>query len=89
MLLSQHARIRMQQRGIPPRVLDWLLGYGAIDYQRGSELYYFNRSARQALARDVGRRLLKRYDKCLDAYAVCADGQVTTVGHLYRRVVRQ
>jgi hypothetical protein len=47
MVLSNHARVRMQQRGIPERIVDWLL-----------------------------------------AFAVCSDGQVTTVGHRYQRIVR-
>jgi hypothetical protein len=88
MVLSEHARIRMQQRGIPRRVVDWLAAYGAIDYQRGSELYYFNQRSRRALERDVGRRQLLRYAKALDAYMICAEGQIATVGHRYQRVVR-
>lgn len=88
MVLSEHARIRMQQRGIPRRVVDWLAAYGAIDHQRGSELYYFNQRSRRALERDVGRRQLLRYAKALDAYMVCAEGQIATVGHRYQRVVR-
>ena len=88
MRVSQHARKRMQQRGLPRHIVDWLAAYGEIDHQSGAEVFYFNRRARQALARDVGERLLQRYAKALDAYMVCADGQVVTVGHLYQRVVR-
>jgi hypothetical protein len=88
MVLSKHARVRMQQRGIPRRVVDWLAAYGAVDYQGGSELYYFDRRARQALARDVGPRQLARYAKALNAYMICADGQISTVGHRHQRVVR-
>ena len=86
--LSKHARIRMQQRGIPPRVLDWLADYGEVDYQRGAELYYFSQRSRQALARDLSPKALRCHEKALDAYMICADGQVTTVGHRYQRVVR-
>jgi len=88
MMLSNHARIRMQQRGIPERVLDWLLAFGAVDHPRGAEVYFFDRKARRALARHVGDAQLVRYDKALDAYAVCTDGQVITVGHRYQRIVR-
>lgn len=88
MVLSRHARIRMQQRGIPRRVVDWLAAYGAVDYQGGSELYYFDRRARRALERDVGRRMLQRHAKALNAYMVYIDGQIATVGHRYQRVVR-
>jgi hypothetical protein len=26
--------------------------------------------------------------KCMDAYMVCADGKIATVGHRYQRVIR-
>jgi hypothetical protein len=68
--------------------VDWLAAYGAVDHQRGAELFYFDRRARQALERDVGRRLLRRNEKALNTYMVCAEGQIATVGHRYQRVVR-
>ena len=49
MKLSNHARIRMQQRGIPRLIVDWLAAYGEIDHQRGAEVFYFNGKARRAL----------------------------------------
>ncbi|MGD2127769.1 MAG: hypothetical protein PVJ33_05185 [Lysobacterales bacterium] len=88
MKLSQHARIRMQQRGIPRRVVDWLAAYGEVDHQRGSELFYFNRKSRRDLERDLGQHVVRRFSKALDAYMICADGQIATVGHRYQRVVR-
>jgi len=88
MKLSKHAKTRMQQRGIPRLVVDWLAAYGDIDHQRGAEVFYFTQRARKALRRDVGRRLLRRHEKALDAYMVCTEGQIATVGHLYQRVVR-
>ena len=88
MKLSKHAKVRMQQRGIPRRAIDWLAAYGAVDHQRGAEVFYFNRRARQALERDVGRRMLKRNEKALNIYMVCAEGQIATVGHRYQRIVR-
>ena len=88
MKLSKHAKVRMQQRGISRLAIDWLAAYGEVDHQRGAEVFYFNRRARQALARDVGRRLLKRNEKALNTYMVCAEGQIATVGHRYQRIVR-
>jgi len=38
MRLTKHARKRMQQRGIPGLVVDWLLAYGEIDHQQGAEI---------------------------------------------------
>ena len=88
MVLSDHAKIRMQQRGIPVQIVDWLAAYGQVNYQRGAELYYFNRQSRRALERDVGPNRVRRYDKALDAFMVCAEGRIATVGHRYQRVHR-
>jgi len=88
LFVSQHARIRMQQRGIPPKVLEWLSDYGEIDHQRGAELYYFSRRSREALQRHEDPATLRRYSKALNAYMVCTEGRVATVGHRYQRVVR-
>jgi hypothetical protein len=44
--------------------------------------------SRRALERDLGRRMLKRHEKALNAYMVCAEGQIATVGHRYQRIVR-
>jgi len=88
MVLSEHAKIRMQQRSLPRRVVDWLAAYGEVDYQPGSQLYYFNQRSRQAMQRDIGQRMLRHHEKALNAYMVCVNGQVATVGHRYQRVVR-
>ncbi len=88
MKLTKHATIRMQQRGIPLTVIEWLLAYGEVDHQQGAQLYYFTDRARAALRRDVGRRMVRRYEKALNAYLVCAEDSIATVGHLYQRVVR-
>ena len=88
MRLSKHAKVRMQQRGIPRCIVDWLAAYGQVDHQRGSELFYFNHRSREEIRRDMGRNVLIGMEKCMDAYMVCADGRIATVGHRYRRVVR-
>lgn len=88
MKLTNHARVRMQQRAISRQVVDWLAAYGEVDHQRGAEVFYFNRKSRRALERDVGQRMLQRNEKALNAYMVCAEGQIATVGHRYQRIVR-
>jgi exonuclease III len=79
--LTTHARVRMQQRGIPAAVLEDLLDYGrAMHDHRGATVLYFDRRARSAL-RQAGRRL--------DAYAVVGgDGEIRTVGHRFKRLWR-
>lgn len=88
MKLSNHAKVRMQQRGIPRLIIDWLAAYGEVDHQRGAEVFYFNGKARRALERDVGRRMLRRNEKALNTYMIYTEGQIATVGHRYQRIVR-
>jgi hypothetical protein len=40
------------------------------------------------MERDVGRRMLQRHEKALNAYMVCTEGKIVTVGHRYQRIVR-
>ncbi|MBZ0145518.1 MAG: DUF4258 domain-containing protein, partial [Rhodocyclaceae bacterium] len=41
--LTEHARTRMQQRAIPPAVVEALLAYGRGEHDhRGSTIVYFN-----------------------------------------------
>ncbi|HWI14281.1 MAG TPA: hypothetical protein VNT02_08505 [Burkholderiales bacterium] len=77
--LTDHARARMRQRGIPDAVVADLLAYGRAEHDhRGCTVVYFDREAR-AYARRNSR-----------AYLVLAgDGSVVTVGHRYRRISRQ
>lgn len=89
-MLTAHARIRMQQRGIPPCVLDWLIEYGTVIHDHhGGRLRYLDRAGRRRLLKEEGPSALRRYHEKLDTYAVeSADGEVVTVGHRYRRLRR-
>ena len=89
MVLSKHAAMRMQQRGLSPQVVNWLVMYGRVEHQRGgAKLYYFNKKRRFAIKNDLGREALRGYSKCLSAYMVCSESTVITIGHRYRRIVR-
>lgn len=82
--LTQHARVRMQQRGIGPEVIEDLLDYGRVVHDhRGAEIVFFDHAARRRLAREQGDEAIKR----LGTYAVLgSNGQVYTVGHRTRRL---
>jgi hypothetical protein len=46
--LSAHARIRMQQRGIPAAAVDALLDYGKVAHvDGGREIVFFDKAARR------------------------------------------
>lgn len=79
MKLTKHASSRLQQRGIPPIVVDLLQRYGAVERAgKGAVTYYFDKSSRRkvmAYAGPLGRAL----EEFLDYYAVVADdGSVIT-----------
>ena len=88
--LTTHARVRMQQRGIPPAALEVLLDYGreAHDH-RGCRIVRFDKRSRRRAARALGESLFRRVERFLDAYAVVGpDDAVVTVGHRHRRDIR-
>lgn len=88
--LTQHARTRMQQRGITAVAIELLLDYGreAHDH-RGCRVVCFDKRSRKRVARELGRELYRRVERYLDAYAVIAEGDaVVTVGHRVARLPR-
>jgi hypothetical protein len=86
--LTDHALARLQQRGLPPLVIDWLHTHGREHHDgRGATILYFDKRARRSLERTVGREPVRRMKQWLNAYAVVgSDGRVVTAGHRYRRV---
>ena len=88
--LTTHARIRMQQRGIPEAALDVLLGYGrqAHDHH-GCRIVLFDKRSRRDVARELGNETVRKLERWLNAYAVVGpDDAVVTVGHRDRRLLK-
>lgn len=86
--LTEHARIRMQQRGIPRAALDILLDFGreAHNHRRGRRVLLFDKRARRRLADELGQDRIRTVERYLDAYAVVGpDDAIVTVGHRRRR----
>ena len=91
MELTQHARARMQQRGIDAAALDVLLDFGRIiPAGGGCDIVYFDKRARARLARAGAVAPAKAgADRVCKSYAILAsDGSVITVGHRTRRINR-
>jgi hypothetical protein len=103
--LTQHARTRMQQRGINAAALGALLDFGRVARAgRGRDIVYFDKRARQRLARatalsparaaaDSSARAAvapaKAGAQVCNTYAILeSDGTVITVGHRTRRINR-
>lgn len=88
--ITDHARARLQQRGIPLPVLDCLLNFGKkVHDHHGAEILFFDHQARNQIRRTYGEDDFKRLESRLDTYAVIgSDGAVLTVGHRTKRINR-
>ena len=89
MELTRHARARMQQRGIDAAALGALLDYGRVARAgRGVDIVYFDKRARQRLAREHAVAAPEAERVCNSYAIVASDGTVITVGHRTRRIPR-
>ncbi len=86
-MLTHHAEIRCQQRGIRGDVVDALLAYGRQKVRHGAEIYFMDRKARERAMADMGRQAFCRIADKLDSYLVVADdGSIVTVAKRLRRL---
>lgn len=84
---TKHAKNRCQQRAVPPVVVDWLLMFGAIEYDKhGAEIRFFNKRSRRCLAAEVGAQLVARMERLLNTYLVLNDEQIITVGYRLKHI---
>jgi hypothetical protein len=89
-LLTDHARVRMQQRGIRPQTVEALLDFGCVRHlhSKGCEIVFFDKKAKARLAR-LNPDAAREAEKLTRTYAIMgSNGVVITVGHRYRRVER-
>ncbi len=79
---TNHAEMRMQQRGINDNLF-WLVdefGERVFDNHHG-EIVYLNKKARQKIREYLGKSKYACIEKKLNAYFVERSGQIITVGH--------
>jgi hypothetical protein len=89
MRLSQHAEVRMEQRAIPPLIVDWLIDYGSTSYDKhGAKKRIFDKRSRKRLTSAVGKSVVGQLSKQLSAYIVVSDEKVITVGYRTKRIKR-
>ena len=90
-MVSMHAAIRAQQRGIPPLIRDWLFQFGEEQYDgHGGIRRFFSQRSIREMERCFGRQPVSRMSEFFDVYLVESshDGAVITIGHHYRRAQR-
>lgn len=87
---TMHAETRIQQRGIPPMVIDLLMQFGSASRCGGAERLMFDKLALRRLRRHLGGdRGLKLIDRWLNIYAIIGDnGQLVTVAHKHSHFYR-
>ena len=90
MSFTRHAEARLQQRAIPPFVVDLLECCGSTIRCGGADRLFFDKAAKKRLERHLGgARSLRVVEKWLGVYAVFSDeGNVVTVGHRSKRCSR-
>lgn len=85
-MYTTHARSRCQQRSIPLRVVELIIEYGEMGYNKGAAIYRMTKKARRRLRWELGQEFYRAVEKKLNCYVVVSeDGSVITAG---RRVVK-
>jgi hypothetical protein len=90
MTITKHAQTRMQQRNIPPLMIDVLYRYGREQSQDGATLLYLDERGR-VHAREALMEIARRFDKLGSTYLIESSngGGLVTVGHRCRRIKRR
>ena len=89
MKMTKHAQMRLQQRAIPPLIIDWLCQYGCrLNGMNGTTICFFDRESRRFLTAEVGQLVVRRLSDMMDAYLVLSGDSIVTIGHRYKPLGR-
>jgi hypothetical protein len=85
-LISNHAKKRMQQRGISKECLEQVINYGQEHYRTGAFLYLATKTViKKMVLKGVSRTTANR---CKGIYVVVQNGEIKTVAHKFKRFRR-
>ena len=85
MNMTKHAQSRLQQRTIPPLIIDWLCRYGCrLKGVNGTTVCFFDKESRRHLASEVGHVVVRRLSDMMDTYLVISGNSIVNVGHRYK-----
>ena len=85
MNMTKHAQTRLQQRAIPPLIIEWLCKYGCrLNGMNGTTVCFFDRESRRCLASEVGHVVVRRLSDMMDTYLVLSGNSIVTIGHRYK-----
>lgn len=76
---------RLQQRELPPLIIDWLRKYGfRITGMNGTTVIYFDKNSRRSLCSEAGHIVVRRLADMMDAYLVMSKDRIITAGHRFK-----
>lgn len=85
--LTNHARQRIQQRGISTEAVNAILAYGTRRRHRGTDIYFLDKKSRRRLAGAFGRERYSKLERALDSYVLVSDdGAIVTAAHRLHRL---
>lgn len=84
--MTDHAQVRIQQRGIHPDAVEIVLSYGSFQHAKGgAKSYYMDKQAHQRARRSLESNLYSRFADKLDIYVIVGgDDAIVTVAHNHR-----
>ncbi|WP_394562134.1 hypothetical protein [Aquipseudomonas alcaligenes] len=77
---TAHAIQRCSQRGIRLQQVQWLLDFGCYTWNRGAQVYFFDRARFKRLLLTLSSAERQLAEKAQNAYVVVRQGEVITVG---------
>jgi hypothetical protein len=87
LILTHHARARMESRRIPAYVLEWLLSHGDEKPDgRGGTRVFFTKESLEDIRREAGKEVQRMLERFSQVYVVLGDDKaIVTVGYLASR----
>jgi len=83
---SQHAQIRMQQRGIPEQIVKTIVAYGDTHkVPGGARARFISKKSLKALSNTLPKNDCLELERHKNVYVVLNDGAIITVGHRHKR----
>ena len=86
--VSQHAKIRMQQRAITADMLESLLDFGQVKFNgQGTEILTFPKKVVKNLKKELDHKVFMKIERHLNLYAIMSsDGELITTGYRTKRL---
>jgi hypothetical protein len=87
-LISHHAKVRMQQRAISEDMLESLLDFGQIRFNgQGTQILTFPKRVMKDLKKELNHKVFMKIERHLNLYAVMSsDGELITTGYRTKRL---